>query len=139
MGVATVMDGDTMEIHGTRIRLGAIDTPENAQSCSDADGNAWRCGQRASLVLADRIGRSPVRCSATGRDRYGRVVADCFLGGENLNGWMVRAGWAVMVMECPARASAEGLRAKRRSVTRPCQILFGMADHLIACPPGQRR
>ena len=28
-------------------------------------------------------------------DRYGRVVADCIVGRENLNRWMVREGWAV--------------------------------------------
>ena len=32
-GVATVIDGDTLEIHGTRIRLHGIDAPESAQLC----------------------------------------------------------------------------------------------------------
>ena len=32
-GRATVIDGDTIEIHGTRIRLNGIDAPESSQLC----------------------------------------------------------------------------------------------------------
>ena len=46
--------------------------------------------------LSDRIGRRQVvSCQQTDTDRYGRVVADCIVGRENLNRWMVREGWAV--------------------------------------------
>ncbi len=93
-GVATVIDGDTLEVRGERIRLHGIDAPENAQSC-EAGGKAWRCGQQASLALADRIGRLPVRCETFQRDRYGRVIAICRQGETNLNRWMVRNGWAL--------------------------------------------
>ena len=94
-GIASVIDGDTIEIHGTRIRLNGIDAPESGQLCRDARGTAWRCGQQAALALSDRIGRQVVSCQQTDTDRYGRVVADCFVGRENLNRWMVREGWAV--------------------------------------------
>jgi len=94
-GVATVIDGDTIDIHGTRIRLHAIDAPEGAQLCNDAQGKQWRCGQQAALALADRISRSPVNCEATDKDQYGRTVAICRKDGEDLNGWMVNEGWAV--------------------------------------------
>ena len=46
-GVASVIDGDTIEIHGTRIRLNGIDAPESGQLCQDARGTAWRCGHAA--------------------------------------------------------------------------------------------
>lgn len=94
-GTATVIDGDTIEIHGTRIRLNGIDAPESAQPCRDARGKTWRCGQQAALALSDRIARRSVSCRPTGTDRYGRVVADCFAAGETLNRWMVGQGWAV--------------------------------------------
>jgi endonuclease YncB( thermonuclease family) len=32
-GIASVVDGDTIEIHGTRIRIFGVDAPESAQLC----------------------------------------------------------------------------------------------------------
>jgi len=94
-GTASVIDGDTIEMHGTRIRLHGIDAPEARQECTRRDGTAWRCGQQAALALSDHIGRAVVRCEPRDRDRYGRIVAVCFLAGEDLNRWMVAGGWAV--------------------------------------------
>jgi endonuclease YncB( thermonuclease family) len=55
-GRASVIDGDTIEIRGERIRLHAIDAPESGQWCLDGVGKRYRCGQRAAFVLDDRIG-----------------------------------------------------------------------------------
>lgn len=41
VGVASVVDGDTIEVLGTRIRLHGIDAPESGQFCI-ADGNKYR-------------------------------------------------------------------------------------------------
>ncbi len=94
-GVASVIDGDTLDIHGTRIRLHGIDAPESTQLCLDSDQKPWRCGQQAALALAERIGRAVVRCEKRDVDRYQRIVAVCSLGDTDLNGWMVRHGWAI--------------------------------------------
>jgi endonuclease YncB( thermonuclease family) len=67
-GTASVIDGDTIDIHGQRIRLHGIDAPESRQTCV-ADGEVWRCGQQAALALFDFIGRSPVACQEQGEDR----------------------------------------------------------------------
>ena len=94
-GTATVIDGDTLEIHDQRIRLFGIDAPESGQTCTDANGTSYRCGQRAALALADRIGRKPVACEHHGTDRYGRIIAICRQGAVDLNLWMVANGHAL--------------------------------------------
>jgi len=95
VGVASVIDGDTIEIRGQRIRLHGIDAPESSQLCVRKSGERWRCGQRASLALADRIDRATIRCRPHDQDRYGRIIAVCFKGNEDLNRWLVANGWAV--------------------------------------------
>ena len=98
-GRASVIDGDTLDIHGTRIRLHGVDAPESAQTCQDEIGNDWRCGKVAALALSDRIGTAPVRCLERDKDRYGRSVAVCYLGEIDINGWLVESGWAIAYRE----------------------------------------
>jgi endonuclease YncB( thermonuclease family) len=93
-GEATVIDGDTIEIHGQRFRLHGIDAPESKQTCI-AGGKKYRCGQQASLALSDKIKRRSVSCEERDRDRYKRIVAVCSAGNVDLNAWMVSQGWAV--------------------------------------------
>ena len=54
-GRARVVDGDTLEVGGKRIRLHGVDAPESRQSCIAA-GRRWPCGERATRALAGRIG-----------------------------------------------------------------------------------
>jgi endonuclease YncB( thermonuclease family) len=39
IGQASVIDGDTLEIHGMRIRLWGIDAPESSQLCRGEDSD----------------------------------------------------------------------------------------------------
>jgi hypothetical protein len=78
VSVASVIDGDTIEIHGRRVRLHGIDAPESAQTCLDGRGREWRCGQRAALALQQLIGRRTVTRYQRDIDRYGRFVGQCF-------------------------------------------------------------
>jgi endonuclease YncB( thermonuclease family) len=66
IGQASVIDGDTIEIHGTSIRIFGIDAPESDQLCLDEDGEPYRCGQKASNALFDLIDRRPVECVEVG-------------------------------------------------------------------------
>ena len=50
VGTASIIDGDTIEVHGTRIRLHGIDAPESSQNA---------IGQTAPTGAADSKRRSP--------------------------------------------------------------------------------
>ena len=60
-GRASGIDGDTIEIHGIRIRLFGIDAPESGQTCA-VQGKAYPIGQRAAFALANKIASQVVEC-----------------------------------------------------------------------------
>lgn len=94
VGVASVIDGDTLEIHGTRIRFHGIDAPESRQTCLRA-GEPVRCGKDAAFALSDFLGRKTVSCEPLKLDRYKRIVARCEVGKQDVEAWMVSNGHAV--------------------------------------------
>ncbi len=93
-GVAVIIDGDTIDVGGERIRLHGIDAPESRQHCS-VGGSDWRCGESATLALERESRGRTVSCKGSERDRYGRILAVCFAGGTDLNAMMVREGFAL--------------------------------------------
>ena len=115
VGQASVIDGDTIEIQGVRIRLHGIDAPESSQTCR-RDGSDLRCGQQAALALADRIGQRTVRCDVRDVDRYGRSVAVCSAGGEDLNAWMVASGLAMAYVKYARDYRPQEEEARRRGL-----------------------
>ena len=94
VGRASVVDGDTLQIGSTRIRLHGIDAPESGQSCTVREARV-PCGRVATMALADKISGRSVACEAKTRDWYNRIVAVCRSGDENPNAWMVSHGWAM--------------------------------------------
>lgn len=117
-GIASVIDGDTIELHGERIRLNGIDAPESGQLCEDATGVSDRCGQRAAFALADHIHQKSIRCEGDKSDRYGRLIATCYLGNEDLDAWMVSQGWALAFRRYSVKYAPEedDARAARRGI-----------------------
>jgi endonuclease YncB( thermonuclease family) len=103
-GRASVIDGDTIEIQGQRIRILDIDAPESKQTCTRANGSKWRCGQQASLALSDWIGLRTVSCESDDLDRYGRHLANCTVGGQDVAQWLAGNGFAVPYRDCSCEA-----------------------------------
>jgi endonuclease YncB( thermonuclease family) len=93
-GRAAVVDADTLEINGQRIRLEGIDAMEAAQHCT-VNGKEWACGREAIAALNIWLNGRSVSCTPKGKDRYGRTLARCFVGTEDIQSWLVTNGWAL--------------------------------------------
>ncbi len=110
-GQPRVIDGDTLEVAGQRIRLHGIDAPESRQLCR-RDGERWRCGKDATSALKAFLGSRPVSCEELDRDRYRRIVAKCAVGEADIGEWMVSQGWAVAYYQYSNYYSRAEQRAK---------------------------
>ena len=93
-GKATIIDGDTLDVGGKRIRIWGIDAVENDQRCT-LNGKPWDCGVEAKLALAKFLSDKEAVCTRQSLDRFGRTVAQCAAGGVDLGGWIVEQGHAL--------------------------------------------
>jgi endonuclease YncB( thermonuclease family) len=183
IGVPRVVDGDTLEVSGTRIRLYGVDAPESKQLCTHRNGQEYACGApllptppgqatgtstgscyhvlhasglccgapvpdpvitfvhvpsgscalsstghaafagachagiESKRALQQRIGQGAVRCEVKNRDQYGRTVAVCFRGSDDVNAWMAANGEAVAYSEYSKDYTTleKGARADRKA------------------------
>lgn len=117
-GLATVVDGDTLRVGSTKIRLFGIDAPESHQQCPDRNGGDWACGTVATKRLEALVANRVVRCEPESIDRYGRTVASCSVDGRDVGAIIVADGLArayarysdrYLAGEAEARAAGRGL------------------------------
>ncbi len=90
--VVTIGDGDTLRIRQsgqvTTIRLSCVDAPERAQA-------PW--GQQSTSKLKQLLPLgTTVQVREITRDRYGRTVAELYVGKRSINLQMVKDGQAVV-------------------------------------------
>lgn len=104
-GVARVIDGDSVIVSGTEIRLLGIDAPERDQNCVRG-GADWQCGRESARRLRAFLGRARVSCSGNSFDKHGRLLAVCRRGDVEVNQWLVEQGWAVSYDNYPAAERA---------------------------------
>ena len=163
IGKPRVIDGDTIEIAGQRIRLHGIDAPERGQTCKWPD-KTIPCGDIAAYALTGTVADQTVRCETRGKGRYGRWIAVCFAGDVDIGENVVYTGWALayrkysmdyVAAEDIARVAGRGLwrgtfiapwewrRGKRLSSqaandNRPCRIKgnFGKSGTRVYHVPG---
>jgi endonuclease YncB( thermonuclease family) len=93
-GPIRVIDGDTLDVGGVRVRLHGIDAPEAKQRCETEQGVTWDCGAWVSREVRARYQGKSATCEALDRDRYGRVVARCTVDGQDMGAALVRDGLA---------------------------------------------
>ena len=93
-GVIRVIDGDTIALGKTRIRLFGIDAVEGDQPCTAADGTVLNCGAWVSSLVHQSYDGQRADCVRVDTDRYGRTVARCKALGQDMGQALVAAGLA---------------------------------------------
>ena len=77
-GQAGVIDGDTLEIHGTRIRLWGVDAPESSQLCRGDDSLTVSVrrqgGERSGCLYCKAAGKLPANLAGPIRSHGGDVL-----------------------------------------------------------------
>ena len=94
-GPARIVDGNTIWIGQTNIRIHGIDAPELKQTCRTSKGKEQLCGQLAKQTLERIVNGQEVTCKGDALDRYGRLIAVCYVGPFDINEQMVVDGWAL--------------------------------------------
>ena len=54
-GKIKVIDGDTIKMDGTRIRLFGIDAPEKNQICVNKNSESYNCGSISTKILKNML------------------------------------------------------------------------------------
>ena len=116
VGAARIIDGDTIEIAGERVRLEGIDAPETAQTCGRGGRRQWQCGRTAARVLTKLVSGQSVTCNSRGADKYGRMVGVCFVGDLDINAEMVRRGQAWAYVKYSSRYVNEEAEARAQRI-----------------------
>jgi endonuclease YncB( thermonuclease family) len=97
-GAPKIVDGDTLDIGSTTIRLHGIDAPEVAQAG----------GREATNALARLVEHKTLVCEGSTRDEHKRLIAKCWIGNDDINATMVRDGYASS-LEQTARRERRGI------------------------------
>lgn len=112
-GPVRVIDADTFDVGGARVRLHGIDAPERDQTCSRGT-EIWACGRWAMLEAERRVAGRRATCDAVDRDGHGRIVAICRVNGRDVAEAFVRDGLALAAPRY-SRAYLDEERAARRT------------------------
>lgn len=118
-GKPRIVDGQTLEVAGSRFRLQGVQAPALDQICHRV-GKPYPCGRVARAALWDLVGGLDVTCTpvpdAAAADDA--VPAICTAGEARLNQGMVESGWALAdrtaddaygALEDAAREAGRGL------------------------------
>lgn len=101
-----IIDGDTVDIDGERIRILNIDAPETRRSRCEEE---LILGLRAKQRLAELLRDKPVvidRCESSGRctDRYGRTLARLYTPDGDVGRILIAEGLAQLWISGKAAA-----------------------------------
>ena len=111
-----IIDGDTIELNGEKIRFSGIDTPEPKQICT-LDNIEIFCGNLAAIVLKEKIGNEIVSCQREPeKDFFGRTLGECFINDESLSKFLVRNGYAFAFVKYSKKYVEDEKYAKKNNL-----------------------
>ncbi len=113
-GTPLVLDGDSLDFNGLRVRLFGIDAFERDQTCRRQDDSTYSCGQLSREALVIAIARNPVTCSRRDIDQYRRMVATCRTRDGDLAARLVLDGAALAYRQYSTDYVDEEESAKRQ-------------------------
>ena len=93
-----VVDGDSLEIGTTRIRLNGIDAPEYDQYCK-RNGQKYYCGKESINFLKQLISTNNIFCKIHSKDKYDRFLCTCYVKNININAELVKNGHALSYID----------------------------------------
>lgn len=94
-GIAKIINGDTLEMHGRYLKIYGVDAPEPNQTCADGKGRSYYCGKEAARWLKSWISGYEIECHVIQQDARGNMIGTCAIGQYDIGAALVNAGWAV--------------------------------------------
>jgi len=94
-----IIDGDTIDVQGERIRILNIDAPESFRSRCEAE---LKLALRTKERLAQLLRSGPVEINREGQDRYRRTLATIRIREGDVGRILVRESLALRWQEGPA-------------------------------------
>jgi endonuclease YncB( thermonuclease family) len=113
-GPAQVLDGDTIQIGTTRIRLYGIDAFEAEQYCLGSKQQPYGCGGQATRALMAATSDHLVSCVSRGTDAFDRILAVCRVASLDLGSLLVRQGNALAYTRYALDYASDEQEAKKQ-------------------------
>ena len=139
-GSGRSIDGDSLMVGETEVRLHGIDAPEFTQTCR-RDGRPWSCGSEAAYQLSKLVDGKQVSCTTLGADTHGRTLGRCRVGEVDLNRTMVATGYALAYRRYSMNyvSAEESAKLARRGIwvgtfELPSQVRQAGDDYVIEQP-----
>lgn len=143
-GIGRAIDGDSLTVGTTEIRLHGIDAPELTQTCQ-RDGRPWECGSDAAYQLSKLVGGKLVNCTPMGGDTFGRTLARCKVGDTDLNRTMVAMGYALAYRRYSMDyvSAEESAKLARRGIwsgtfEQPSEVRHAGDDYIVEQPRAEQ-
>ena len=113
-GQVRVIDADTLDVGGVRVRLQGIDAVEASQTCRTEQRVEFACGRVAADWARARWEGAWASCTNEGPGGHGRMAGVCRVGAEDIAATLVVEGFARAYPEYSRAYTAHQAAAEAR-------------------------